>query len=511
MAKTTISQTAKVGQPPTAKELRQRVADVTTALKGYQREWKALTYAVAAGEAGARERLETLETTIGGCDRELALLYAAVEEAENRETAAKRSRVAALEAALESLLMDIGARLSVARRTLLSLAHASDEALLEAYGLMRQDVALANELQNLIGGLRFRRAWSFDQFGVVAAICDELAFWRTEESANPDTEILAALRPAMATVENALLLALSSPHARRGELWTTYRKHFGKNDDPILVWCASTLTMNSLVPKRVILDALEADEPRAQAEYYAQFRRDIETFISAETLEAARAPERRELRPISGCFYLAFVDPSGGSSDSFTLAIGHQEARGQTIVVDLVREQTPPFSPEVTVASFVDTLRAYGISRVWGDRYAGEWPREQFRKGGIGYEISEMSKSDLYLELLPLLNSTRVEVLDHPRLLAQLGALERRTARGGRDSVDHAPGSHDDLANAVAGVCVHVARHGGAAMDLARILFTSEDQEWAERRRQTANGERDDGDASGGQGSYHEFELGGRG
>jgi hypothetical protein len=29
--------------------------------------------------------------------------------------------------------------------------------------------------------------------------------------------------------------------------------------------------------------------------------------------------------------------------------------------------------------------------------------------------------------------------------------LERRTARGGRDSIDHAPGAHDDLANAVAG------------------------------------------------------------
>jgi hypothetical protein len=31
--------------------------------------------------------------------------------------------------------------------------------------------------------------------------------------------------------------------------------------------------------------------------------------------------------------------------------------------------------------------------------------------------------------------------------------LERRTARGGRDSIDHPPGAHDDLANAVAGLC----------------------------------------------------------
>ena len=34
----------------------------------------------------------------------------------------------------------------------------------------------------------------------------------------------------------------------------------------------------------------------------------------------------------------------------------------------------------------------------------------------------------------------------------QLASLERRTARGGRDSIDHAPGAHDDIANAVSGV-----------------------------------------------------------
>jgi hypothetical protein len=45
-------------------------------------------------------------------------------------------------------------------------------------------------------------------------------------------------------------------------------------------------------------------------------------------------------------------------------------------------------------------------------------------------------------------------LLDHPRLVAQLCALERRTARGGRDSIDHPPGAHDDVANAAAGALV---------------------------------------------------------
>jgi hypothetical protein len=36
-------------------------------------------------------------------------------------------------------------------------------------------------------------------------------------------------------------------------------------------------------------------------------------------------------------------------------------------------------------------------------------------------------------------------------LVAQISGLERRTGRSGKDSIDHAPNGHDDLANAVAG------------------------------------------------------------
>ena len=86
-----------------------------------------------------------------------------------------------------------------------------------------------------------------------------------------------------------------------------------------------------------------------------------------------------------------------------------------------------------------------------GDRYAGEWPRERFRVHGIAYAVSPKVRSDLYRDLLPLLNSRRVELLDYPRLLNQLTSLERRTARSGRDTIDHPPREHDDLSNAVAG------------------------------------------------------------
>jgi hypothetical protein len=102
---------------------------------------------------------------------------------------------------------------------------------------------------------------------------------------------------------------------------------------------------------------------------------------------------------------------------------------------------------------------------VTGDRYAGEWPREAFAAHGIAYEPAVLTKSDLYRELLPRLNQHAVELLDDRRLAAQLLGLERRTARGGRDSIDHGPKAHDDRCNAAAGAIVLAAQGAGATCE----------------------------------------------
>jgi hypothetical protein len=73
-------------------------------------------------------------------------------------------------------------------------------------------------------------------------------------------------------------------------------------------------------------------------------------------------------------------------------------------------------------------------------------------KFGILYEPSPKPKSQLYIDLLGLINSERIALPDNSHLINQLTSLERRTARGGRDSIDHPPRGHDDLANAVAGL-----------------------------------------------------------
>lgn len=285
-----------------------------------------------------------------------------------------------------------------------------------------------------------------------AFIGDEVAFWRDETGANPDTEILAAAEPGLLTIPGAPTLLCSSPYRRAGLLWKKFEAHYGKDGSPVLVWKAPSRRMNPTLSEAFIARKYAEDPERASAEYGAEFRSDIGSFVEREVVKGCTVPGRYELPYVSGQRYAAFVDPSGGSSDAMTLAIAHADPQDRRRgVLDAVRVVKPPFSPEAVVAEFAGVLKSYRITKVKGDRYGGEWCREPFRKAGIAYEISEKPKGEIYLNGLPLLNAGRVELLDVPLLANQLCRLERRTARGGRDSIDHPPGEHDDLANAAMG------------------------------------------------------------
>jgi hypothetical protein len=299
----------------------------------------------------------------------------------------------------------------------------------------------------------------------ITVIGDEVAFFMIENSVSPDSEILNAVRPGLATTGGPLFL-ISSPYARRGELWKIYSKHFGAKGDPsILVAQAPSRVMNPSLPSSVVDRALERDAASAAAEYMAEFRRDIESFVTVEAATACVSPGVYERAPLRSFGYAAFVDPSGGSSDSMSLAIGHFEINSELVVIDAIREAMPPFSPEQVVSEFSQLLKSYSIFSVTGDRYAGEWPREQFSRFGISYEPAAKPKSELYLDALALLNSRQLDLLDHPRTFSQLIALERRSVCGGRDTIDHPPNQHDDLINAVAGVASNLIARASYNLD----------------------------------------------
>jgi hypothetical protein len=310
------------------------------------------------------------------------------------------------------------------------------------------EIELTNRVTITILSADFR---SLRGYTAVAAILDECSFFLAEGS-RPDSEVVRALRPALATTKGPLI-GISSPYSLgRGVLADNYKRHFGQEQDRVLVLQAPSILLNPTLDKSAIDRALAEDPDGGAAEWLGQFRKDIQNLFTEEAVRDCVIPDRHELPPVPGVSYQAFCDPSGGSNDSMTLAIAHSEE--DVRVLDALRERKAPFSPDSVVEEFSEALRSYGCHTVVGDRYGGIWPAERFQAHGIHYRPAEQPKSSLYQAMLPLINSARCELLDSERLIAQLLGLERRTSRTGKDSIDHMPGHMDDVANAAAGALV---------------------------------------------------------
>jgi hypothetical protein len=171
-------------------------------------------------------------------------------------------------------------------------------------------------------------------------------------------------------------------------LWGTYRRHYGKPGS-ILVAQADTRTMNPSLPKRVVDEAMERDPEAARAEYMAEFRSDLETFLLREVVDAAARTSPLELPFDKAHRYVAFVDPAGGGADEFCLAIDHHEG-GERIVIDVLRARKG--TPADIVAEYAETLKSYNLRTVTGDRYAGSWPDPAIRHNqGRGAGVCQLA------------------------------------------------------------------------------------------------------------------------
>jgi hypothetical protein len=168
-----------------------------------------------------------------------------------------------------------------------------------------ETVTLTNRIVIEIHTASFRvtRGYTF-----AAVLADETAFWRSDDSANPDVEIFRALRPGLANIPGAMLLNASSAYAKRGILYTTQQRHHGRDDARVLVWKATTLEMNPSLDPAIVAEAYEDDPASARAEYGSEFRDDIADFVTREVVDACTIPHRHELPPLAAAKYFAFVD-----------------------------------------------------------------------------------------------------------------------------------------------------------------------------------------------------------
>ena len=316
-------------RPVRATTIREALADpqlLGRALKGNSwQAWRVLLIAAMGEALTESERLQFRELT--GRDAEpLARIDELVAVVGRR---GGKSRALAVLAVFLAILVDHSGVLAPGERGIVlciapdqkqaKLALDYAEAAIAQSPILRQLIAgrtadaleLKNGISIEVRSASFRRLRGPTYIAVLA---DEAAFWHTDESANPDVEILNAVRPGLATTGGPLIIA-SSPYAKRGVLWDTYRRHYGAEGDPlILVAKGASRDFNPSLPQSVVDRALERDPASACAEFLGEFRSDLQAYISERNRRSLRQPRRYERRPISGVHYHEFVDPGGGIS-----------------------------------------------------------------------------------------------------------------------------------------------------------------------------------------------------
>jgi hypothetical protein len=324
-------------------------------------------------------------------------------------------------------------------------------------GLLLKNRAEIVVLANSLRAPRGRR--------IIAAVYDELGTWRDENGANPDAEVDAAVTPGLARHSGAMKVMISSPYRRAGLLYNRWLTAFGKDDPDTLVVHGASRTFNPTLDQSIIDAELAKDRPRASAEYLAEWRDDISSFVSADLVAELIDHGVHERPPQPRTRYVAFADESSGQGgDASSLAICHAEPDGR-VTQDALRVYRPPFSPTQVIADKCELLRRYRIAKVTGDGWAPGLVEDAYRAHGIRYIRTADSKSDIYMALMGLLSSRRVVMLDHDQQRAELLGLERRAGFGGNERIDHPAiaNAHDDAINALAGAAVIAAEDARVA------------------------------------------------
>jgi hypothetical protein len=297
------------------------------------------------------------------------------------------------------------------------------------------------------------RGWS-----IPCGVMDELAFFRFEGSQESDIEIQTSIRRGMINFARTKLVKISTPYLKSGVLYEDFQKGFGTDDPDRLVWRSTTAQMNPSITAERLERERRLDPSRYAREFEAEFRDDLEAFLSSAWIENAVIKNRHALPPFLDRFwYGGAIDSSGGGNDAFTCSICHLEGDGSAprIVQDYTKAYRKPRGGTVDlegiVAEIATTLKSYGITVILSDRYAGQWVPQSFARHGITIDTETTpDKTTAYLELEPVLAQGRLDLLDDPIQTRELSLLERHNRAGGKPLIDHPRGAHDDRSNALA-------------------------------------------------------------
>ena len=192
------------------------------------------------------------------------------------------------------------------------------------------------------------------------------------EGVKTDKDIHNSVSPRLAQFPNAKKAFISTPSAKQGLLWESFKEGFTVPGRA--TFRASTLTMNPKVDRAYLERERKRDDANYDREFDANFCEQVDSFFSVDSVDAAFTLAG-DLLPQPGVWYSAAIDQSGLTGrDRFTLARSHRDDTGR-VVIDVTRSYDAKNS-KVLMADIEALRDAYHLRGITIDKYAVGWVRE---------------------------------------------------------------------------------------------------------------------------------------
>jgi hypothetical protein len=296
-------------------------------------------------------------------------------------------------------------------------------------------------------------------FTAILVVADEVAKWRDADTgANPATEVLASVRPTMATQPEARIVLSSSPMATLDAHYDAFEQ--GDNVMQIVTHAPTWVANPTLTEADT--RALESDEATWKREYAAIPMTELESSLFTDAmLTGATRKEPAMLEPEPELSYAAAMDPAT-RVNAWTLAVSTSRFTAEGLLkksIARVQEwrgsKSAPLSPDQVLREIAAICGPYRVRHVTTDQWSGDAMRDIARRHGIHLledVATQMRKSELYEGLRTRIVDGQIELPPDPQVKVDLLAVRRKITRAGPTiELGHSPdGRHADYAPAIA-------------------------------------------------------------
>ncbi len=287
---------------------------------------------------------------------------------------------------------------------------------------------------------------------LIGLVADEVARWRDDDTgANPATEILRSMRPAMLTMRNAHEFLSSSPFSTIDAHHEAFER--GNTDEQAVAWAPTWIAHPEQTEARC--RELEPDEPTFRREYGAEpMGAGLSSFLDARAIDAAIHEYDRAIAP--GDMLTAGADFGFRRDSSALVTVRRRESLVVPLDIVEMRPDREPLKPSEVVKRFAESMKARQLRGVMADGHYRQSIMEHLETHDLAFIDAPTDVPETYVRFRVMLHQGNLRLPKHDRLIRDLKEVQSRPTAAGRLSIllpRRPGGGHADMVSALVLAC----------------------------------------------------------